>query len=353
MKKFLALVLALCMVFALCACGQQAAPAAAPAPAQEAAPAEEAPAEEAAPAEAAPEIKIGYLCQTKDYEFHKNALEGTLAAAEAAGIPILYQVVGQDATEIRKTYDSFVAQGCNVIMDFTCSGEPSQQIAKLCEANNIFDISVDTDNTEYGKTTYFFGLNNSDAGELMGAEGYQWCVDNGVADKVDHVVQINASSLGDAVWARTDKAVEVFLEKSGLTREQTYDIDITNYDLADIRQKVQDYLPLCSDKENIAVFCLSSSWTPAVVAAVEASGLKDKIIYFSVDGISDTINTFRAANEGTETILKGEVATSPELYGPRLIETAQKLVAGEAVDKYIYSTNNWMTKDNVDELYPQ
>ena len=47
MKKFFALVLALCMVFALCACGQEAAPAAAPAaeaPAAEA-PAAEAPAE--------------------------------------------------------------------------------------------------------------------------------------------------------------------------------------------------------------------------------------------------------------------------------------------------------------------
>ena len=50
MKKFLALVLALCMVFALAACGQAAAPAAAPAEAApaEAAPAEAAPAEEAA-----------------------------------------------------------------------------------------------------------------------------------------------------------------------------------------------------------------------------------------------------------------------------------------------------------------
>ena len=52
MKKYLALVLALCMVVALCACGQQAAPAAAPAPA---AAAEPAPA--AAPAEPAPAEK--------------------------------------------------------------------------------------------------------------------------------------------------------------------------------------------------------------------------------------------------------------------------------------------------------
>ena len=46
MKKFLALMLALCRVFALCACGQQAAPAT-----TEEAPAAEAPAaEDAAPA---------------------------------------------------------------------------------------------------------------------------------------------------------------------------------------------------------------------------------------------------------------------------------------------------------------
>ena len=47
MKKFLALMLALCMVFALCACGQQAAPTT-----TEEAPAAEAPAEDKPAAEA-------------------------------------------------------------------------------------------------------------------------------------------------------------------------------------------------------------------------------------------------------------------------------------------------------------
>lgn len=51
MKKYLALVLALCMVFALCACGQAAAPAAPAAEAPAAAPAEAAPAEAAPAAE--------------------------------------------------------------------------------------------------------------------------------------------------------------------------------------------------------------------------------------------------------------------------------------------------------------
>lgn len=352
MKKTLALILALCMLLALCACTQEA-PAETPAEPEKAdteAVVNEQPTEQEGTD--IPAVKIGYLCQTKDYEFHKNALEGTIKAADEAGIEMLYQVVGTDAAEIRKTFDSFLAQGCNVIVDFSCSSEPSQQVAKLCEQNGIYDICVDTDCTEYGSTTYFFGLNNSDAGKLMGEEAYNWCVEQGIADKVDHVIQVNASALGDAVWSRTNDAVKTFLEKSGLSEDAVENIDITNYDLADIRQKVQDYLPLCADYEQIVIFSLSSSWTPAIVAAVDASGL-DTINYFSVDGVSETINTFRAAKNGEDTILKGEVATSPELYGVRLIEIAQQLVAGETLEKYNYSINHWMTKDNVDELYPE
>ena len=341
MKKLFALILALSMVLSLSACGQESA----------SEPFTETTAEVAEEAET-PAVKIGYLCQTKDYEFHKNALEGTIAAAEEAGVEIVHQVTGTDAAAIRKTFDTFVAQGCNVIVDFTCSAEPSQQVAKLCEENGIYNICVDTDCTSYGANTYFFGLNNSDAGKLMGEKAYDWCVENGVADKVDHVIQVNASALGDAVWSRTNDAVTAFLEKSGLSTDCAEDIDITNYDLADIRQKVQDYLPLCADYEQIVIFSLSSSWSPAIIAAVDASGLEN-INYFSVDGVSDTINTFRAANKGEETILKGEVATCPELYGVRLVEVAQKLVAGETVEKYNYSINNWMTKENVNELYPE
>jgi hypothetical protein len=81
--------------------------------------------------------------------------------------------------------------------------------------------------------------------------------------------------------------------------------------------------------------------------------MNDKVNYFSVDGVSETIKTFRAAAKGEDTILKGEVATCPERYGESLLKIAQDLVAGNSVDKYNYSTNAWMTKDNVNEMYPE
>lgn len=299
----------------------------------------------------APELKIGYLCQTQDYEFHNNALQGTIAACEEQGIELMYQVVGTDPAAIRTAFDAFVVKGMNVLINFSCATEANQTIAKLCEQKGIIHLCVDTDVTEYGKTTYFFGLNNGAAGDLMGQYSVEWLKEN-LDQEIAHVIDINGSGLGEVVLTRTSNAVDYLCENMGVPAEKTYMLDITDYDLANIKQKVQDYLTLCSDYENIIIYSLSSSWTPAVEAAVKAAGLTDKVYYFSVDGVAATIETLKAAANGTDTILKGEVATYPEFYGKTLIEDAQKILAGEDVAKQLYSVNGWMTKDNVYELYP-
>lgn len=298
-----------------------------------------------------PVLKIGYLCQTQDYEFHNNALQGTIDACAEQGIELLYQVVGTDPTLIRTVFDSFVTQGINVLINFSCATEANQTIAKLCEQKGIIHLCVDTDVVDYGATTYFFGLNNGAAGDLMGENSVEWLKAN-LDQEIAHVIHINGSGLGEVVLERTGNAVKYLCENMGVPEDKCYFLDITDYDLANIKQKVQDYLTLCSDYDNIIIYCLSSSWTPAVEAAVTAAGLNDKVYYFSVDGVAATIETLKNAANGTETILKGEVATYPEFYGSTLIEDAKKILAGEDVDRYLYSVNGWMTKDNIYELYP-
>ena len=79
MKKYLALLLALCMVFALAACGESAAPAAAPA-------------ESAAPAEAEPAAAggnlVGVAMPTKDLQRWNQDGENMKALLEAAGYEV-------------------------------------------------------------------------------------------------------------------------------------------------------------------------------------------------------------------------------------------------------------------------
>ena len=95
MKKFLALVMALCMVFALCACGEQAKPAEAPAaeaPAAEApaeeAPAAEAPAAEEAAAEEAAPYHFEMLVKSFQSSYWQAAVKGIEQEAAAKGVTV-------------------------------------------------------------------------------------------------------------------------------------------------------------------------------------------------------------------------------------------------------------------------
>lgn len=113
----------------------------------------------------APVLKIGVLDRTADEEAHIKFGEGIRAAAEEAGVECMYKCVGEEMTDIRSTLDTYVAQGCNVIVDFISSLEISQAIADDCERYGIFHICIDADPGEY---SYFYGLSNGEAGAALG-----------------------------------------------------------------------------------------------------------------------------------------------------------------------------------------
>ena len=71
-------------------------------------------------------LKIGVLDRTADEEVHIKFGEGMQKACKEAGVECLYSTPGEDMSLIRSTYDSYVAQGCNVIVDFLSSLETSQ-----------------------------------------------------------------------------------------------------------------------------------------------------------------------------------------------------------------------------------
>ena len=134
MKKFLALILALCMVFALAACGQAAAPAAAPA--QEAA----APAEEAAPAAEAlvaddiedsmtsadGKYEVAFVTdigQLKDKSFNQATYDGVKLYAAANGLSYkYYQPANGDQATDDDRYDAMKAAAEGGAKVVVCAG---------------------------------------------------------------------------------------------------------------------------------------------------------------------------------------------------------------------------------------
>lgn len=128
MKKFLALILALCMVFALAACGQAAAPAAA-APAEEAAPAAEALVAddiEDSMTSADGKYEVAFVTdigQLKDKSFNQSTYDGVKLYAAANGLSYkYYQPANGDQATDDDRYDAMKAAAEGGAKVVVCAG---------------------------------------------------------------------------------------------------------------------------------------------------------------------------------------------------------------------------------------
>ena len=144
MKKFLALMLALCMVFALCACGQQAAPAATDAPAATEAPA----AEEATPAadEAAAEsVKVGIAAPDVTHGWVAGVAYYAEKYCKDNGLE--YKIItSSDAASMTTALDDLVAWGASVIVSWPqWSGMETAMQAIIDQGIPVVNFDVDVD----------------------------------------------------------------------------------------------------------------------------------------------------------------------------------------------------------------
>ncbi len=302
-------------------------------------------------------LKVGYLCNNEEAEYHYKVLNGCKEAFTKAGYEFNYAVTGGDAAEARAAYDSFKSKGVNVIIDFTCSATSASALSDMCETDGIYYIAVDTffDNLESNTYTTSFGVNNDLIGEYGGENVVKWLKDNGY-DSVDYILETNKSAFGEAVRARTKGVVDAVLDSDlGLTEENCYYMDITSGDQTENKQLIQDHLTSIADKyETILLLVCSTEWQSAAIAAVESANLEDKVLMFENDGAETTKAMLKkvAAGEYDKCPLKGEVAFFPEKYAEMLLPIAEKLIAGEKVDKYNYTLKGWLTADNINEIYP-
>ena len=167
MKKFLAMLLALCMVFALCACGQQAAPAAAPA------------AEPAAPEADNSDFTIVTVVKLTGVAWFDRMEIGVNQFAADTGVDA-YQTGAPtaDPAEQAKIIEDLIAQGVDAICVVPNSTESLETVLKKAmdagivviahEAANIQNADFDVeafDNTEYGH--HFMKM----LAPMMGEEG--------------------------------------------------------------------------------------------------------------------------------------------------------------------------------------
>jgi ABC-type sugar transport system substrate-binding protein len=290
-------------------------------------------------------LKIGVIDRTADEEVHIKFGESIQAAAKEAGVVCLYAATGEDLVTIRSTYNSYIAQGCNVIVDFLSSMEISEALSEDCERDGVFHICIDADPRPY---SYFYGLSNGDAGSALGNYLVNY-IKNKMGGKIDMLVLMDSPTHGEDVAKRTENPRKILLDAGLLTPAQVSYISLSRYDLESIRQQTVDFLTTHADRQNVVMISFASSFNDAIYSASKTQSFDGKLHLFSYDGLDATINILK---NGETSITKGEVSSGIDNYGYDVLKIAQRLVAGETVPHASYANAEVMDAENVFKLHP-
>jgi ABC-type sugar transport system substrate-binding protein len=290
-------------------------------------------------------LKIGVLDRNADEEAHIKFGESIQDAAKGAGVTCLYSATGEDMVAVRSTLSSYIAQGCNVIVDFLSSMETSEAISEECERAGVFHICIDADPRPY---TYFYGLSNGDAGDVLGNYLVNYIRDK-MNGTIDMLLLMDSPSHGEDVAKRTENPRKILLDNGLITVEQVSYISLTLYDLESVRQRTVDFLTTHADRRNIVMISFASSFNDAIYSASKTQSFDNRIHLFSYDGLDATVNILKT---GEPSITKGEVSAGIDKYGYDVLAIAQRLIAGEQVPHASYAAAEVMDADNVFQLHP-
>ncbi|WP_156421768.1 substrate-binding domain-containing protein, partial [Aureimonas ureilytica] len=92
----------------------------------------------------------------------------------------------------------------------------------------------------------------------------------------------------------------------------------------------------------IGIYANNDGMALGVVEAVKAAGLKDKVVVFGTDGISDAYASIKAGD------LTGTVDSFPVLTGEVAAEVALRLVGKQELPRVVSTPQALITKDNID-----
>ena len=160
MKKYLALLLALCMIFALAACGGSTA-----APAASEAPAAEAPAAEAAPAG---DNLVGVAMPTKDLQRWNQDGENMKNMLEAAGYEVDLQFGANDIATQVSQLENMIANGCKVLVIASIDGDSLGTVLAQAKEANIPVIAYDRLIMNSDAVSYYATFDNYMVGTKQG-----------------------------------------------------------------------------------------------------------------------------------------------------------------------------------------
>ncbi len=304
------------------------------------APVSEAPAS-SAPASTTPH-KVGYISLGESIPFVKLVSDNIKAEAEKAGIEIAFCDSEIDAAKALACAQNLKVQGVEAVLNFQLFEDSSKEV---CAAyGDLPTIAIDIHQAPC--EVAFMGADNTAAGEIAGKYVGDALKAENDCD-YEAVVTLDTKGAGATTEARVNGMIAGFEEACGKidpAKFKSLDVGGTT-DLA--VTKFGDQLSAIKPGGKIVILSLNDDMSLGAFAAARTAG-REAEIRLAGQGADPTSWKDIACNPQW----LADTAYFPEHYGEILIPAVAKLLAGETVEKNLFTKHQAVTKDNVRTLYP-
>lgn len=277
-------------------------------------------------------LVIGSTMLSMQNEFVVNVSDEMQAKAKELGVELITVDAERSALKQVEQVQSFIAQGVDAIVMNPCEVEASSPAVKLALDAKIPIINVNSETT--AKPTSFVGSDDTESARIamnyivkkLGAKG--------------NIIMMHGY-MGQAAQIKRDKGAKEILKANPglkLLAEQSGE-----WDRAKAMSLTENWIQSYGTKIN-AIFAQNDEMGLGVVKALEAAGLKNKIIVVSIDAIPDAL---QAVKKGT---LDATVYQKAKQQGSTAIENAVKAAKGEKFEKEVLIPFQLVTKENLSEF---
>jgi len=278
-------------------------------------------------------LRIGGVSKTLTNEYWRSLGVGYQNMADRFGISLTYQAAQSENDQLGQLTiaEGLITQGYDILLVSPQSDANLQPIIEQAKSANIPLINVN--DAVIPQAPHYVGVVQRDNGVRVA----NWFIENRHQGGKLAVIEGQAGVY--AAIQRTEGFKTTIANKGGGKFEivasvpGNWDRQIS-YDAAmNIMQRHPDLIGFYANNDGMAL---------GIVEAVKASGLADQIAVFGTDGISNAYASIKAGE------LTGTVDSFPVLTGEIAVETALRLLSGQAIPRVVVTPQALITSDNID-----
>lgn len=276
-------------------------------------------------------IVIGVSLLNMANEFIVNIKEAMETRAQELGVKLIINDGQLSPDKQIQQIESFIARRVDAIILNPCEVEASSPAVDKAIQAQIPIVNVNSETRSI--PTAFVGSRDEESAEI--AIGFLAERLNGKGNIV--MIGGNPGQAAEIKRGQGAKSTLAKLPDMRLIAEQT-----ANWSREEGMALMENWLQAYKGQID-GVFAQNDEMGMGALKALEAAGLKDQIPLVSVDAIADAL---QAVKDGR---LDATVFQNAKGQGSRAVETALKIIKGEAYEKEVFIPFELVTADNVDE----